>query len=986
MAVKLRLCDGSSPHPAPPGVGGEAAGLHAIALRRAPAEAREGPRAPTIAAVKPRPVLSPAWLLAAAAWLAVPGAAGAATDPKASRLYEDALVRYEKKDLSGAVVQLKNALQVDKSLLPVHMLLGKALLEQGDVLGAEVAFNEALRLGVNRAEVVVPLARTLMGLGRPLEVLNGERFSTSGLPPPNAYALLLVRAAAAADLGELKTALRAIDDARAIDGSDAGVWLAEVPIRVRLRQAKEALAAADRAIALAPGLAEAYYARGEALHVGTNARDALAAYDKCLALKPDHIDALVARAGLLMDAGRNDEAARDVKEVTRLSPRDPRARYLWAVLSERAGKPDEARAALQEVTALLDPVPLDYLRYRPQILMLGGMAHHGLNQGEKARPYLEAVLRAQPNHPVSKVLATILLANRNYDRAIELLDTYLRSSPGDTQAMLQLASVHMTQGRHARATQILQEALKYGDQPQLRTSLGLSLVGRGRFAEALTELEAVIAKDPGQLQAGLTLAGLYLKGEQAQKAVQVAEGLVQRHGSNPGVHNLLGTARRQAGDAAGAKRAFEQAIRLDPGFHAAHVGLARLDMDAGNFEAAIARLGAVIQKDPKNIDALLALGEAGERAGQLDKAKRWLESADDFAGPGNLEPALALVEFHLRQGQPEIAREAAKRAAGKQPEAVTTLLAQARVALALNDAASARTSLNRASNASGTNAPMLTRIALLQLQAGHLLGASYTIDKALQERPDYAPALALRGDIDMRSGDFAKAEQMARQLVTKFPKLGVGHGLLGDVTLARGQRDAAIESYRRAHAIDNSSDSLLRLYKAIYQRDPTGAARVAEGWMKTHPRDTAALRGMADGHLAAGNLPAARAGYEALLKLAPRDPDALNNLAYVMVAQKDPAALGTAERALAQNPNAAHIIGTTGWAAFHAGQKDRAIQLLREARLRDPSNPDTRYFLGAVLASAGRSGEARDELAQALKTTGPFTNRAAAQQLLTTLR
>jgi hypothetical protein len=41
-------------------------------------------------------------------------------DTKAARFYEDALVRYEKKDLPGAIIQLKNALQIDKNMLPVH--------------------------------------------------------------------------------------------------------------------------------------------------------------------------------------------------------------------------------------------------------------------------------------------------------------------------------------------------------------------------------------------------------------------------------------------------------------------------------------------------------------------------------------------------------------------------------------------------------------------------------------------------------------------------------------------------------------------------------------------------------------------------------------------------------------------------------------------------------------------------------------------------
>ena len=85
-----------------------------------------------------------------------------ASDAKASKYYEDALQRYEKKDLNGAIIQLKNALQIDKDMLSVQMLLGKALLQNGDVIAAEVALMQAMRLGVNRAEVVLPLAQALM--------------------------------------------------------------------------------------------------------------------------------------------------------------------------------------------------------------------------------------------------------------------------------------------------------------------------------------------------------------------------------------------------------------------------------------------------------------------------------------------------------------------------------------------------------------------------------------------------------------------------------------------------------------------------------------------------------------------------------------------------------------------------------------------------------------------------------------------------------
>ena len=916
--------------------------------------------------------------------LPVPGWAQA--NAKASQFYEDALVRFERQDMPGAIIQLKNALQIDRNLLPVHVLLGKALLANSDAAASEVAFDEALRLGVNRVEVVLPLARAVLAQGKPKALLEQQRFADAGLPAGIKAELLLIKAAAAGDLGDPRSALKFIEDARAIAPGRPDTWLAEVPIRLRDRQVREATAAADKAIALDPGLAEALYLRGTIAHVVSDLPTALSYYDKALKARPTHTEALVSRAGLLLDLGRWADAARDVAELRRSSATDPRGAYLAALLAEHDGNDTAARAALNDVTALLDPVPMEFIRYRPQLLILGGLAHFGLNQREKAKPYLEAAQRSQPNTAVAKLLAQIHLGDGNVDRAIEALESYLKGQPGDTQALLLLASAHMSQGRHARASSLMQDALTRQDVPALRGMLGIGLVGGGQYAQAVAEFERVMRQDPGNVQAGSALASIYLQGGQPAQAVRVAEALAKRKPRHAGLQNLLGAARARAGDATGARAAFDQALKLDPAFLAPQVNLARLDTDKGAYDGAIARLNAVLAKNDREFDALMEMARVQARRGQRDEAQRWLEKADDHSGPDNLQAGLALVDFHLAQRRPDLAREALHRVTDKAPEAVPVLMTEARVSLANGDAAGARPVLTRAASRASNEAPVLVQIAALQFQAGHLPDAAYTLEKALGARPGYLPAEALLAEVEIRQGELAQAEQRARRILAADPKRGTGHALLGEVAWLRKQRPAAIEAYRRAHQLDGSTDSLLRLYRAIGAGDPGGAMQLAEQWLKAHGGDLAVRRALADGHARAGDLGAARAAYEALLKLAPNDAEALNNLANVLLLAKDPDALKVAERALAIEPGAPHIIGTTGWAAFKAGQPDRALQLLRDARLRDPSNPATRYFLGAALASKGRTTEAREELEAALRAGKPFASAKDARQLLETLK
>lgn len=914
--------------------------------------------------------------------------AGAAGDPKASRLYEDALTRYEKKDLPGAIIQLKNALQIDKTMLPVHVLLGKALLANSEVVAAEVAFNEALKLGVNRAEVVVPLAQAILAQGKRQPLLDDPRLSLTGLPPGIRLEMLLQVATAQADLGKAKEALKSIEDARAIDAASPDTWLAEVPIRIRARQFPEAVAAADKALALRPGSADAVYLRGSVSHTQGNLPQALATYGKALELDASHLEALLARAGIALDQNRPADAKRDLAEARRVQPKEPRAIYMGAVLADREGDTKASRAALAELTGLIDPVPVEFMRYRPQIMILGGLAHHGLGQREKAKPYLEAVQRDNPGSPVSKLLGQIHLADNNIDRAIASLEGYLRNFPTDAQALSLLASAHMSQGRHARATQIMQDALKVQDKPALRAILGMSLIKGGQNAGAIAELENAFTRDPNQVQAGTALVSLYIADKKIKKALEVAEALVKRQPNQPGLHNLLGMARATAGDAVKARAAFEQALKFDATFIEPQLNLARLDIAARQYEAAVARLNAILKANDKHIETLMEAGQLAAQRGQTAEATRLLTRAADLStGASDMQAAFALFEFHLRGGRIAAAQEAVNRLTAKAPEDVMVLITEARMALAAKNADGARAALVKATRLANFDAPTQTKIALLQMGAGDAKAAAYSLSKALQGDPKHLPAQALLTDAEIRLGDLGAAERRARDIASQNPKLAVGHSLVGDVAAARGQFAVATEAYRKAHQVQPSASTVLNLHRAIASTDTAAATNLAEQWLKSHPRDLAVWRVLADSQARAGAYVAARASYEAYLKIAPKNTDALNNYAHVLLALKDhPAAGQAAAAALAASPDAPHVIGTAGWVAFKSGQNDRALQLLRDARLRDPANADTRYYLAAALAAAGRNGEARDELNTALKGGTHFANAKDAQELLKTLR
>ena len=323
-----------------------------------------------------------------------------ATPEKASSYYEDALKRYEKNEMPAAIIQLKNALQQDSKMLAAHLLLGKALLRNGDLKGAEAAFEEALKQGVNRGEVALPLGQVYLALGRPEAVI--EKISASGLSPALQVEILTMRGNAYFELGKNSQAVQSLENAKAIDPKSASPLIAEVPMLLaagRLDQAKER---ANKAIELAPNSAFAWHVKGSVLHASFDAAGALAAYDKALALNPKLIDARIARAALLIDLKRDSDASKDLDYLKEFAEDDPRAAYLRSVLAGQKGDAQAFSEALNEVTRIIDPLPPAWLARREQLLMTAALAHHGLGNFQKAREYLDVIISRSPDNLVAK--------------------------------------------------------------------------------------------------------------------------------------------------------------------------------------------------------------------------------------------------------------------------------------------------------------------------------------------------------------------------------------------------------------------------------------------------------------------------------------------------------------------------------------------------------------------------------------------------------
>ncbi|MFH1812913.1 MAG: XrtA/PEP-CTERM system TPR-repeat protein PrsT [Pseudomonadota bacterium] len=898
---------------------------------------------------------------------------------EASRFYEDALVRYERKDDAGAIIQLKNALKADPGFLAAHMLLGRASLRKGDYATAEVALREAQRRGVARAEYAVPLGTLLLDIGQQKELL--DTIPANDLPSAIQLEVMLLRARAHLEINQYPLAKSVLEEARKAHPREVAVLAMQSLAALQAGRGDEALKFAEEATALAPSDSAAWTSRASVAYAFGDLNAALGHYERALQFDPQNAEALLGKGSALMDLRRMGEARQVFEVLSKVDPNEPRATYLRSVIAAAEGRRDDARALLSEVVNLIDPAPRGALTSRSHLALIAGLSHYSLGSTVKAKEYFELYLRFFPTQAgARKPLASIYLSEGDAARAAATLEPVARANSNDPEMLSLLASAYSQLKRHQRASELLEEAARLNRDPAVRTSLGLSLIGARQTELGLEHLRSVLKDDPGQARASIALALKALREQQPRKAVSLMDAVIKREPGNLAALNLSGVAKAAAGDLVDARAAYEKVLAVDRNFDGALLNLVKLDLAERKNDQARRRLDELLKRKPDHPAALYerAMIDVGERrtADAIRRLENLLDKQRD-----HVDGRIALINIYLDSGDLENAFKQAQGSSPSRPGYIPLQAALARVQLARNDLAGARSTLTALTRTADFEPALQYKIALLQRLAGNPAGAAYSLEKALQGDGNFLPAKVMLGELELAEGKIDAADGRVRELLKSPSATSAVFQLAGDIEVARGRYSEAVTRYVAALTRGAGADAAARLYGAHVRAGSKAQGLVAlEKLARERKGDRQVRMVLSSALTEAGRLKEAKAILEDLLK-AGDDPVLLNNVANLQMALKDAGAQQTAERAHALSPDSPVVLDTLGWILVQKGQIDLGLKYLREAKLRDPSNAEVRLHLATALAKAGRKDEARVELKEALSRSGELTASEHARAL-----
>ncbi len=880
-----------------------------------------------------------------------------------------------KGDLKAAVIELKNALGKNANNAEARWLLGEAYLDLGQGAAAEKELARAKALGLNPQTLILPFAKAYLLQRQYQKVLDevqpGPQFSAS-----NTAQFLKYQGDANWGLRHFKEACDLYGQSSKTDAQKPEAYwgLAECAVRIE-HDTQKARSYLNQALRLGQRQDETWVLIGNWESSQNKSKEAEAAYAQALKLNPKNTQALFSDAMFLLSARKFDAAKNHADTLRKISPDSPAAIFLDSFSAYLRKDYPTALDALQKLEKR-DP-------NLPSVLLLGASVNYATGALASSEQYVDRYLAVYPrNIAALKLRAKILLKTARAAEAIKVLQPLLAQLT-DQEVYVLAAEAYSSLHQYAPAAEWLEKAVALDPKNvPIQVALGRDYFALGQDERAVALLENASRADVSRPDADITLVVYYLSGKQYDKARATVLALEKKQPANPLVQDLKGSILLAQGDIANARASYEKALAIQPDYFLAALHLAQLDLRDKNTDAARQRFLGILNKDPNNLQAMLALSEIALVSRDEDAYVKWLEKATK-ANPTALEPRARLARYYLGQNKPQQALVIAREAQIAIPDNLAALDLLGSVQLAAGEKENALASFNQILARHPNAIPYLIRVASIQGSMGHPADARATLSNALKIAPDNADVYAALATLDLVDGKPEQALTLARQMQQRKLLVPEGDMLEGDILMRQGKYAAAVQPYRAAFALRKDGLSAISVHQSMVLSGRAGEAdQQLLQWLAQQPAEVQARVYLASSLAQRGLIKAAIQQYEIVLTHAPKNVAALNNLAVLYQQDHDPRAVASAEKAHQLNPDDPAVADTLGWILVEGGgDLKRGTTILKQAITGAPRSASIRYHYAVALWKGGDNAGARKELDAALKTGGAFPEQGQAKAL-----
>lgn len=805
-------------------------------------------------------------------------------------------------DAAAAEKELRIALGLGASRNQVFPILGNALLAQRKYADILDTIKSAMPGRPGGYEIALLRGRAHFELGQLRDA--GEQYEEARrLGPQRADPLTALALIALAQSG-VDQALELVNRALDIAPKDSEAWFRKGEILVEKGDDNGARSAFDQALTLKPNALRARLARASLRLKHGEIKPALEDVEAVREANPSDISSNFLLWQIHQQSGETAAARSDLADlVGKLSLYTEQAINTEPLLLRIAAL---VRYANRDLTRAADALNY-YIRLRPNDIAMRRL--HGqvlllLGEAKSAIDSLYPLYRQDPrNRETLLALGQAYLQIGHYAAAGDMFEQARKLDADDGALAARIALSNLGTGNIDEAMNGLKDAVGRKEAgvsaPLLLSVLQIKV---GHPAEAVRIMETLVARETHNPKAYNVLGVAHsASGDiaKARGAFETAQKLAPDY--FPPIYNLA-RIELAAGDVAAGRARLEAVVAKDPRADTALLALANIAVGQGDKEGAVRWLDKAVAAAPNAINAQAKLMELrlslGQNAEALTVATRMVDH--------NPENALAVESL----AQAELANRKNAQAVKHFRDAVryagfdgARLMRIAARQVNLEDFEEARRTLIKATNTAASDEAVAALIRL-EIQTGEEGAARNRIADLRIDDASNALADILTGELAMKRNDHAAAmtayDAAQKRLPSTAGLLGLVDTLLAADDLPRATRE--LESWATLHPDDQVARKRLALvYLPMRRLDEAQALH--EKLLVAAPDDPVLLGNLARLYQIKRDT-RARTFAERALAAAPESASTLDTLGWILVTENDTAkGLSLLRDALARQNN-----------------------------------------------------------------------------------
>lgn len=878
-----------------------------------------------------------------------------------------------------AVIDAKNALQKNQNSGQARYILGAALFLAGDFVASEFELRKALELKYSPDQVVPILAKALLAQQKAKKLT--EEFGAMTLGDRDAS--LAFRTSLALAYGRLESRKKANDLIEAVlsdDSEYAPAMLVKARFLAGEKKFQVAEVIVDKVLAKAPKDIDALLLKGDLRLLGAgDFKAASKLYEEVLSLRPREMAAHNALMAIFFHQKDIVRAKEHLAELNKFASKNPQVLFYQAQISLLSGDVLGARKVVTELLRL-SPDNLKLLEFAGGLELQAG----GLTLAEN---HFSRALSLDPAQSVTRrLLARTYLRSGQPAKALSTLKVLVDRSPPDAEALGLAAEAYMQQDDNGTAWDFLQHAAvaKAGD-PGIMTAMAVIRLVRGEQDVALRDLQAIAFSDQG-VQADRALITARMDRKEWKQALEAVDNYQRKMPNSPVSYEIRGRIQEQAGDATSARKNFELALVKDKVYFPAVAGLTRLDILERKFSAAKARLTDFLKLNPRTPDAQLALIDLKARDGaSLDSVTTMLSDAISL-NPDNAKLRLALISnYWLKRNFPR-ALVAAQEAVAVIPNNFFILDALGLSQMRVGEPNQAVLTFNRMTSIRADATLPYMRLADVYLLKNQSELAKQSYKKVLGIDSKNIDAQFGLIVLAMRDGKSKEAMAIARTVQGQRPGEAIGYMLEGDINRELKLYPQAIAAYSLGQSKSGVGRLPMKIYETYKASKRSGdAEQFASAWLSSRPQDVDFMFYLGDQALMNKSFDEAFARYSEVLRIEPKNSNAMNNIAWLMVRLGRPHAAAMAASAVELAPGNPAFLDTYATVLAAEGQLAKALEIQRSAVTLSPNNAKFQLNEAKIQLRLGEKAAAKALLSRLSLLGDRFPQQVEVQQLLKSL-